>query len=224
MEHLTSAKILFENRRDAGDKLAAELGQFANNSVVLAIPNGGVPIGVSVADHLNAELEVIVSRKIPMPLSPEGGLGAITDDGTIILNKEIVKRDKITPEQIEYEANKVRNNIKQRSLKYKGNRLLVSVTGKTVILVDDGLASGITMMAAMASVRHRRPKAVVVAVPVASEWAAEKVAGAADKLIMCAIASVKKFYVADYYRNWRDLKDEEVIRSLEQWRLRRMYE
>ena len=164
--------IIFENRHDAGRKLAEELKQYQGKPVVvLAIPNGGVPMGLEVARALKGEFDVVISRKIPMPLSPEGGFGAIADDGTMILNEDIVKKIGLTMPQIDYEANKVRAVIKKRTMLYRGNRPLTRVIGKTVIIIDDGLASGITMKAAVESVRHRRPKEIIVAVPTASTTA-----------------------------------------------------
>ncbi len=160
---------MFENRHDAGRRLAAELREYNDQPViVLAVPNGGVPVALEVARALEAQLDLAISRKIPSPLSPEAGIGAIADDGTIILNDEAVRRLGLSRQQIEYEVNRVRAEIKQRSLLYKGDQPLVRVGGKTVIIIDDGLASGFTMMAAAESVRRRRPGETVVAVPAAS--------------------------------------------------------
>ena len=211
-------EIIFENRHDAGRKLAEHLTQYQSKPVVvLAIPNGGVPIGLEVARALNAELDVVISRKIPMPLSPEGGFGAIADDGTMILNEEIVKKIGLTMSQIDYEANKVRAVIKQRTLLYRGNRPLTRVLGKTVIVIDDGLASGITMKAAVESIRHRRPKEIIVAVPTASTTALASMYGVADRIVTSAKGE-PPFAIADYYRHWYDVPDDEVVKILENWR------
>lgn len=186
--------------------------------VVLAIPNGGVPVALEVASALKSELDLVISRKIPIPTTPEGGFGAIADDGTMILNEAVVKRTRLSQQQIEYEASKVRTEIKQRSILYKGERPLVIVSGKTVIIIDDGLASGITMTAAVESARHRRPKEIVVAVPVAPEMALKQVEKVADKVVTCAKALTPRFHIADYYRYWHDLSDDDVVRYLNQWR------
>ena len=190
--------------------------------VVLAIPNGGVPVGLEVASAINADFDVIICRKIPLPLRPEGGFGAIADDGTIVLNQVMVKQAGLTEDQIEYEANRVRTEVKQRSLLYRGNRPLTMLTNKTVILVDDGLASGITMTAAVESVRRKRPRQLVVAVPAASAVAAEHIQKVADKLVTCAVGSTQKFYIADYYRLWRDISDIEIMQFLKQWQTRNL--
>ena len=218
-----SPQIIFDNRHDAGRRLAAKLGDYSDWSVVvLAIPNGGVPVALEVAGALNAGFGLVISRKIPSPLNPEAGFGAITDDGTIILNDEAAKRIGLNRQQIEYEANKVRAEIKRRIMLYRGERSLISVSGKTTIIIDDGLASGITMMAAVESVRHRRPREIVVAVPCASAIALKQLERVADKVVTCATGFMPKFYVSDFYRHWHDVSDDEVVRYLNQWRVRRL--
>jgi predicted phosphoribosyltransferase len=204
--------------------LAAELGEYNNRSVVvLAIPNGGVPVAIEVADTLKADLDLVISRKIPAPLNPEAGFGAIADDGTVILNEEAVKRIGLSRQQIEYEASKVRADIKQRSILYRGDRPLVRVSGRVVIIIDDGLASGFTMMAAVESVRHRRPKETMVAVPCASALAVKQLEKVTDKVVTCTMGFMPKFYVSDFYRYWYDVSDDEVVRQLAEWRRRRLW-
>ena len=216
------SRALFENRHDSGRQLASKLGEYAGRSVVvLAIPNGGVPAALEVASALNAELDMVICRKIPILLNPEGSLGAAADDGTFILNEDAVKSIGLSRQQLEYEISKVRAEIKDRSLLYKGDRPLVRLTGRIVILIDDGLASGFTMMAAVESVRHRRPKEIVVAVPCASAMAVKLVEKVADKVVTCATGFMPKFYVSDYYRYWYDLSDNDVICYLKQWRMQR---
>jgi putative phosphoribosyl transferase len=187
---------------------------------VLAIPNGGVPLAIEVAAALGAELDVLVCRKLSLPINPEGGLGAVADDGTMVVNQEVIERNGITLDQIEYEAAQVKANVKERSLKYRGESEPIRLTGKTAIIVDDGLASGITMAVAVEAVKHRRPREIVVAIPVASTTGYKRVSAVADKVITCAIASQTRFYLADFYRNWRDIADDETGRYLEIWRRR----
>ena len=219
--HSSGGQATFENRQDAGRQLAEKLGEYKDQSVVvLAIPNGGVPVALEVASALKADLDLIICRKIPLPLTPEGGFGACADDGTIILNEEIVKRVGLSRQQIEYEASKVRAEIKRRSLLHKGDRPLVGISGKIVILMDDGLASGITMMAAVESVRHRRPKGIVVAVPCASAVAVKQLERVTDKVVTCITGYMPRFAVADFYRHWYDVSDDEVVQYLRQWRTR----
>jgi len=221
--YFAAPQAIFENRHDAGRQLAAELRDYNNQFVVvLAIPNGGVPVALQVASALKADLDLVICRKIPIPLNPEAGFGAVADDGTIVLNEELVKRIGLSRQQIEYEASKVRAEIKQRSIRYRGDRPLVGVNGKTVIIIDDGLASGFTMTAAVESVRPRRPKEIVVAVPVASAAAEKQLEKVADKVVTCTTSFMPRFAVADFYRYWYDLSDNEVIRYLDQWRMQHL--
>ncbi len=169
---------------------------------------------------MRAELDILICRKFALPMNPEGGLGAVADDGTVIINEDVIVKDGISREQLDYEAEQVKANIRNRSLKYRGERLPVRLTGKTVIIVDDGLASGITMTVAVESVKHRRPKELVVAIPVASATGYRRVERAAGKVVTMAVASMAKYYLADFFRNWRDISDDEVKLMLEQWRRR----
>jgi len=222
--YLTTPRVIFENRHDAGRRLAAELSEYSDQSVVvLAIPNGGIPVALEVASALKADLDVIICRKIPIPLAPEGGFGAIADDGTMILNEAAVKRTGLSREQINYEAGKVRAEIKQRTLRYKADRLPIRLGNRTVIIIDDGMASAITMVTAVESVRLRRPKDIVVAVPVAPAIAVDRVEKLADKVVTCATADVPKFHIADYYRYWHDLSGDDVVRYLNQWQAQQFW-
>jgi len=220
--HFTRQQPIFENRYDAGRQLAAKLTEYKSQSVVvLAIPNGGVLVALGVALALEAEFNLIISRKIPLPLSPEGGFGAVTDDGTIILNEEVVKKTGLSQQQITYQVSQVRNGIRQRSLLYHKDRPPPVVSGKTVIIIDDGVASGFTMMAAVESVRYRRPREIIVAVPVASATALKQVEKIADKVITCVAGFAPEFYVSDFYRYWHEPGDDEVIQCLKEWQIRR---
>jgi putative phosphoribosyl transferase len=221
MRHSTIEPI-FENRYDAGRKLAEKLLPYADKgAVVLGIPNGGAAVALGVALSLNAELDLIISRKIPLPLSPEGGFGSVTDDGTMILNEEIVRKTGLTRQQINYQVSQVRADIRQRSLLYHRDRRPLVLTGRTVIIVDDGLASGYTMRAAIASIRNRRPEKIVAAVPVGPERIIQEIRAIADSVVSCAVGKEKAFYLSDYYRYWHDISDAEVLHCLKEFRMRR---
>ena len=213
---------VFENRYDAGRQLAAKLTEYKKQSaVVLAIPNGGVLVALNVALALEADdYNLIISRKIPLPLSPEGGFGAVTDDGTTILNEEMVKRFGLNPQQINYGVSQVRVDIRQRSLLYHKDRPPSVIKGKTVLIIDDGLASGYTMMAAVESIRYRQPREIIVAVPVASATALKKVEKIANKVITCVAGFGPEFYVSDFYRYWHEPSDNEVIQCFKEWGMR----
>jgi putative phosphoribosyl transferase len=223
-EYLTTSRVIFENRADAGSKLAAGLAEYAKQKVVvLAIPNGGVPLAIQVASALRSELDVIICRKLSLPMNQEGGLGAVADDGTAIINEDIIKNDGISAEQIEHEMGHIKTNIRERSLLYKASAVSPRLTGKTAIIVDDGLASGITMSVAVQAVRHRGPRQVVAAVPVSSLTGYNRVSSVADNIFTFAVAKMKEFYLADFFKNWRDISDQEAVHYLEQWRRRQMF-
>ena len=219
---LSAAEPIFENRYDAGRQLAEKLADYANQSViVLGIPNGGVSVALGVALALDADLDLVISRKIPLPLSPEGGFGSVTDDGTTILNEAVVKKAGLSQQQINYQVNQVRADIRDRSLLYHQNRPPITISGRTVIIVDDGLASGYTMKAAVESVRHRKPDKVVIAVPVGPEAVVKELEKVADKVVTCAVGSMSRFYLSDFYRYWHEISDGEVLHCLKEWRMRR---
>ncbi|MBE3088526.1 MAG: phosphoribosyltransferase [Chloroflexi bacterium] len=162
-------RSIFNNRTDAGQRLASELtGYKGSQTVVLAIPRGGVPVAVEVAVKLEASLDMIFVRKIPIPDEPEAGYGAVAEDGATILNRPMVRDLRLTASEIEEQAENVRAEIKRRSRAFREKLLPVSLVGKTVIIIDDGLASGYTMLAAVKSARQQQAAEVVVAVPAAS--------------------------------------------------------
>ncbi|MBI2850479.1 MAG: phosphoribosyl transferase [Chloroflexi bacterium] len=219
-------KAIFENRYDAGRQLAAKLTEYkglANQVrglqvVVLAIPNGGVPVGLEVALALEADFDLVVARKIPLPFNPEAGFGAVADDGSVLLNDEIVGMYSLTREQIDFQVEKVRAEIKRRRMLYRQDRPPALVSGRTVIITDDGLASGFTMKAVVSSMRSRRPREIIVAVPCSSASALEEVSKVADKVVTVAVGSQARFAVADFYKNWHDVPDDEVFRCLDKFR------
>jgi predicted phosphoribosyltransferase len=221
MRH-SSVEPIFENRFDAGRKLAENLTEYNDkNVIVLGIPNGGVAVALSVALALNAELDLVISRKIPLPLSPEGGFGSVTDDGTTILNDAAVKHAGLSQQQINYQVSQVRTDIRKRSMLYHGARPPMTITGRTVIIIDDGLASGYTMRAAITSIRHRKPERIIAAVPVGPEHVVEEIKEVADRVVTCAVGTGQIFYVADYYRYWHDVSEDEVMQYLREWRMRK---
>ncbi|MFH1003327.1 MAG: phosphoribosyltransferase family protein [Chloroflexota bacterium] len=221
---LSHGPVAFADRHDAGRQLAAALAEYRNQPVVvLAIPNGGVPVALEVAIVLQAELGLVISRKIPLPLSPEAGFGAVTDDGAVILNDDLVKRAGLTPHQVNYQVSKVRADIRQRTLLYQRDRPLSRVTDKTVIIVDDGLATGYTMMAAVESVRRRHPRKVIAAAPVGSAAAVKELAKTADRVVTVVTGYMPGFSVAGFYGNWYDPSDNEVLQCLKEWEVRRYH-
>jgi putative phosphoribosyl transferase len=207
----------YRNRIDAGRKLAEYLLPYQNGAVVLAVPRGGIPVAVEVAIKLGSKLDIIVPRKIPIPSNPEAGYGAVTEDGAIVLNESLVNRLKLTSQQIERHARDVRAEIRRRQAVYRAILAASPVEGKTAIIVDDGLASGYTMMAAIKSVRQHGATNVVAAAPVASSNAWELVKSAADDVVSPVVSDRYPFAVASFYRHWHDLTDEEVFEDLKRF-------
>ncbi len=221
---LDTEKILFNDRYDAGRQLAQQLSEYKGKSaLVLAIPNGGIPLGLEVARALDADLDVVIVRKLPLPLNPEAGFGAVADDGSVILNDDLVAKTGLTKEQINAQVAKVRGDIRQRSLLYRKDKPLALARDKVVIITDDGLASGFTMKAAVESARHRRPREIIVAVPVASIAAMEQIKPVADKIVTVAVGTKPRFAVAGFYHHWHDLNDKEVVNALEEFRAERFW-
>ena len=220
--HISDKEALFDNRFDAGHQLAAKLAEYKEKQVVVvAIPNGGVAVAVPVALDLGADLDLVISRKIPLPLSPEGGFGAVTDDGTLMLDDDLVQKVGLSPQQINYQVSQVRAAIRQRSLLYQTDKRPVVMAEKVVIIIDDGLAAGYTMTAAVNSIRQRRPGKIIAAVPVGPADAVKRVAKVADAVVTCAVGEETRFYVSDYYRFWHEITDNEVVQLLRDWRIRR---
>lgn len=209
---------VFECREDAGQALAREVARrhVGQEAVVLAIPRGGVPVGLPIAMALDAPLDVIIPRKIPIPWEPEAGFGAVTAEGTIVLNEEMIPYLNLTPEQIEEAAQEVRREIERRTHVYRGDRPPAPLEGRLAILTDDGLATGLTMVAAIRSVRRSGPRQVAVAVPAAPRTSLERVAAEADEVICLIEQAAGPFAVASYYHFFPDLRDAEVIRALRQ--------
>jgi putative phosphoribosyl transferase len=209
----------YRDRADAGRVLTAHLKQYKPRAVVVfAIPRGGVPVAVEVAKKLGLELDVIVSRKIPIPYNTEAGYGAVTEGGAIVLNEPLVERLGLTGQQIERHAGEVRAEIRRRQAIYKAKVRPSSVEGKAAIIIDDGLASGYTMMAATNSIRQQGATKVVAAAPVASSSAWELIKSVAEDVVCPIVSHHYPFAVASFYRHWHDLTDEEVIDALERFR------
>jgi len=203
---------VFEDREDAGRMLAKKLNSFKGKGpIILAIPSGGLPVGYAIARELNIQMDVIIPRKIQIPYNPEAGFGAVAPDGSTILNEPLVRELGLTKEEIKILAKQVLEEIERRNRKFRGGRLLPNLIGKTVILVDDGLASGYTMLAAIKSVKKQKPERILATVPTAPLSSARLVASQVDQLICLNIRSGPFFAVADAYQKWYDLDDGEVM-------------
>ena len=209
-------ELVFKDRVHAGELLAEKLRSYAGKkeTLVLAIPAGGVPVGHVLAKKLHIPFDVLIVRKIQIPWNTEAGFGAVTSDDITIFNEPLMAQLRLTKKQVEQCRSRTLEVVKERIKKLRGDTPFPELVDKTVILVDDGLASGFTMLAAVKSVRRKKSKKVVVAVPTASKSAIELVAPNVDELICLNIRSGPIFAVADAYRNWYDLSDDEVIEIL----------
>ena len=207
---------VFRDRFQAGKLLADKLREYAGNEnvIVLAVPAGGVPVGYAVAKELSVPMDVMIVRKIQIPWNTEAGFGAITWDGKIVLNEGLAEQLDLTEEEIETSILRTKRNIQERLRKFKGDKPMPHLKDKVVVLIDDGLASGFTMLAAARSVRESAPKKIIIAVPTASLGAIDLLAPEVDKIVCLNIRSGPSFAVANAYKNWYDLTDEEVLRIL----------
>jgi putative phosphoribosyl transferase len=206
---------MFENRENAGKKLAKALDKYKGQGVlVLAIPRGGVEVGYQVAKHLDAEFSILISRKLPYPDNPEAGFGALAEDGSAIILQDASRW--VPEEDIKEIILEQGAEIKRRVSVLRKGKPLPEISGRTVILVDDGLAMGSTMRAAVELCRKRNARKIVVAVPVAGERVAREMGEIVDEPF---ILEKPEFFqaVAQVYANWYDVPDEEVLEILEEW-------
>ena len=209
---------IFRDRTDAGKALCTLLlpdaEQFVD-PVVLAIPSGGVPIGLELTGCIRCPFDCVIVRKLPIPGNTEAGFGAVTYDGSLFLNQDMLAYLHITREQIESQANRVRAELEERNRLFRHGRPFPDLSGRTVIIADDGLASGYTMLASVETVRKHGSGKIIIAVPTAPERTIDKVAPFVDSVYCLNIRSGRYFAVADAYKNWHDLSKEEVIRMLQ---------
>lgn len=208
-------RTLFRDREDAGQRLAAKLQYLeAPDVLVLAIPCGGVPVAAQIAERLHATLDVMVVRKLQIPWNPEAGFGALAPDGTLRLNPELTPYLHLSDAEIDQVKRRTMSEIERRLRRFRGLQEAPRLANRVVVLVDDGLASGYTMLVAAESVRKGGPRQLVVAVPVASTGAARLLKPACDTFIALHISATLPFAVASFYEHWHDLSDDEVLRYL----------
>ena len=202
---------VFQNRSHAGKVLAEQLLHYAGRDdvVVLALPRGGVPVGYEVAQRLHAPLDVFLVRKLGVPDQEELAMGAIAMGGVSVLNDEVIRILGIGPKEIESVTQREARELTRRERAYRGNAPPLDVRGKTVILIDDGLATGSTMKAAAAALRRMNPARVVVAVPVAARSTCEEFEALVDQTV-CALTPANFQAVGQWYDDFAQTTDEQV--------------
>ena len=208
--------LIFENRVEAGKRLAGKLAGFKGKDViVLGIPRGGVVVANEVARALGAPLDVVVTRKIEAPGEPEFALGAVTQDGEVIMDSQAAESLGATPSYLDDQVRKKRTEVKERLERLRGDAPYPALEGKVIVIVDDGIATGSSVEAAVISVKKRHPKEVVVAVPVAPSDAVETLSEDGTRVV-CLEAPRSFLAIGEFYRDFRQVEDLEVKRILEE--------
>jgi predicted phosphoribosyltransferase len=209
--------MIFRDRTDAGQALARRLRPYANRPdvLVLALPRGGVPVAYEVARELGVPLDVFLVRKLGVPGQEELAMGAIATGGVRVLNEDVVRVLQIPDEAIDSVAETEWRELERREREYRDDRPLPKVRGRTVILIDDGLATGSTMRAAIAALRQQRPARLIVAVPVAAPSTADELRDEVNDVI--CVETPEPFYaVGSWYEDFSQTSDAEVHALLEQ--------
>jgi predicted phosphoribosyltransferase len=215
--------IIFGDRREAGRQLANALtkrGYMGQDTLVLGIPRGGLVVADEVAKALSATLDVIIARKLRAPYQPELGIGAVVNGDHVTINEDLSRAVGATQEYINREIAYQKEEIERRLRFYRGEHPAPDVSGKTIIVVDDGIATGYTFRAALESLRQRHPDQLVAAAPVAAHDSAEMLKAFADEVV-CLYTPVSFFAVGAWYQNFDQVSDEEAAailhRSWSRW-------
>ena len=209
---LKNRSFVFADRTEAGQRLAEMLQDFQDKPFRLfAIPAGGVPVAAAISRTLAVPLDLVIVRKIQLPWTTEAGFGALDPEGMPLFNEPLISRLSLTPQQIEDQVAKTLASLKEREAHLRGGRPYPDLTGETTIIVDDGLASGYTMRAAVRFLKGKNAARLVVAVPTASERTAQALLSLVDLLVCPNIRGGLSFAVAEAYKSWYDVAEQEVL-------------
>ncbi len=206
---------MFRNRADAGNRLAEKLLHYRNNAeaLVLALPRGGVVTGFEIARSLNLTLDVLIVRKIGVPWQPELAAGAVSETGTLVLNEHIVSTLRLSDDFIKKEVARQKEEIARRVLLYRQGKKISNLDSKIIILVDDGVATGATIKAAIATLNKDKIKRLVAALPVAPPDTAKELRKMVDEFI-CLLTPEDFMAVGGYYQDFAQVPDDEVVKLL----------
>ncbi len=208
---------LFQGREEAGQKLAEHFRHIAHDfhdPIVLAVPRGGIPIGAVLAEELGYELDTIVLRKLPIPSDPEAGFGAVTLDKVTTFNEPLKSYLNLPKEMIDNIIDTVYEEVLRRNEQYRGGKPLPILENRTVIITDDGLASGYTMLSAVKFARRKGADKVIAAAPVAHGNAYELLRRYSDRVEVLHIDTAAVFAVASFYEEFGDISDDKVVEYL----------
>ena len=207
--------MIYKDRKDAGKQLAEQLAHYRDKTdvIVLGLPRGGVTVAREIAGTLNCPLDILIVRKIGFPGRPELAVGAVSETGTVVFNEDIVSVYGVNSEYLERETARQKEEIARRIDLYRKGKGIPFLAGKTVILVDDGVATGATIKAAISTLTEERIERLVVALPVASQDAEQEIAIMVDELI-CLQAPAGFMAVGNYYHDFTQVEDEDVLAML----------
>jgi putative phosphoribosyl transferase len=209
------APALFEDRREAGRELADRLACFKpERPIILALPRGGVTVAFEIASALSAPLEVIVTRKIGLPQNPEFGIGAIGEAGVLLLDEPVIKLTGLPSDELEQVVKSEEKELQRRVALYRENRPLPDLCDRTVIIVDDGLATGVTAKAAIQVVKKLQAGKIIFAAPICSYETAHDLSDRVDDVV-CLASPVEMMAIGIWYRDFEQVSDEEVLDLLE---------
>ena len=209
--------MIYKDRKDAGLQLASRLTKYKDREdvLVLALPRGGVVIGYEVAKALNCLLDIIIIRKIGFPGQSELAIGAVSETGAVVLNEDIISTYTVSKEYIEEEISRQKKEILRRITLYRSGKGIPPLDGKIIILVDDGVATGATIKAAISTLKNEKILRLVAALPVSSKDAEEEIKKTVDEWV-CPETPVDFAAVGNYYQDFTQVSDEEVVELLKQ--------
>lgn len=212
---LHNRTYVFRDREDASEVLSQMMEEYKGApAIVMAIPAGGMPVAAGIANQLSLPLDVAVVSKITLPWNTEAGYGAVAFDGTVRLNDDLVKRLNLSEQQVEEDIVKTRAKVRRRITLFRGERPLPHLAERSVILVDDGLASGFTMYVAVEALHKASASQIVVAVPTGHSQAVQRIGAEVNRIYCANIRSGWSFAVADAYEHWSDVTEQDVLERL----------